>query len=200
MPQGYGRGRRPTDKGVIVRKTTRKMWAAAAGVTGIALSPRPARPARVIATTTTRPTAATSPSRSRRSTSSATPTSLFEEYEAANPGITIEHKKAATSNEARDNLNTRLAAGSGLSDIEAIEVDWLPSLLQYPDKFVDLELPDVEGRWLDWKAAQATTADGKASSATAPTSAPRPSRTAPTCSVPRACPRTGAGVTGNESF
>src|SRR5659263_505624 len=31
------RGRRPNDKGVTVRKTTRKMWAAAAGVTGIAL-------------------------------------------------------------------------------------------------------------------------------------------------------------------
>ena len=57
---------------------------------------------------------------------------LFTEYMAANPNITIEHKKAATSNEARDNLNTRLAAGSGLSDIEAIEVDWLPELHAVP--------------------------------------------------------------------
>lgn len=86
---------------------------------------------------------------------------LIKEYEAANPNITIEHKKAATSNEARDNLNTRLAAGSGASDIEAIEVDWLPELLQYPDKFVDLNDPAVEDRWLEWKTAQATTADGK---------------------------------------
>jgi len=51
---------------------------------------------------------------------------LLEEYMELNPNITVEQKKAATSNEARDNLNTRLAAGSGLSDIEAVEVDWLP--------------------------------------------------------------------------
>lgn len=86
---------------------------------------------------------------------------LFEEYEALNPNVTIEHKKAATTNEARDNLTTRLAAGSGLSDIEAVEVDWLPELLQYPDRFADLSDPAVEGRWLDWKAEAATTDDGK---------------------------------------
>jgi cellobiose transport system substrate-binding protein len=86
---------------------------------------------------------------------------LIKEYMELNPNVTIEAKKAATSNEARDNLNTRLAAGSGASDIEAIEVDWLPELSQYPDKFVDLNDPSVEGRWLPWKVAQATTADGK---------------------------------------
>jgi cellobiose transport system substrate-binding protein len=86
---------------------------------------------------------------------------LIKEYMAAHPNVTIEHKKAATSNEARDNMNTRLAAGSGLADIEAIEVDWLPELLQYPDKFVDLNSSDVKDRWLPWKAKQATTADGK---------------------------------------
>jgi cellobiose transport system substrate-binding protein len=86
---------------------------------------------------------------------------LVKEYMAKNPNITIQQKKAATSNEARDNLNTRLAAGSGLSDIEAIEVDWLPELLQFPDKFVDLNSASVKDRWLPWKTAQATTADGK---------------------------------------
>ncbi|HRC00330.1 MAG TPA: ABC transporter substrate-binding protein, partial [Dermatophilaceae bacterium] len=86
---------------------------------------------------------------------------LVKEYMAAHPNITIQMKKAATSNEARENMNTRLAAGSGLSDIEAVEVDWLPELLQYPDKFVDLKSDSVKGRWLPWKEAQATTADGK---------------------------------------
>ena len=86
---------------------------------------------------------------------------LITEYEELNPNVTIEQKKAATSGEAKDNLNTRLAAGSGASDIEAVEVDWLPELMQYPDKFVDLNDPSVEGRWLDWKAAQATTIDGQ---------------------------------------
>ena len=73
---------------------------------------------------------------------------LITEYEELNPNVTIEQKKAATSGEAKDNLNTRLAAGSGASDIEAVEVDWLPELMQYPDKFVDLNDPSVEGRWL----------------------------------------------------
>lgn len=144
-----------------MRKTTRKMWAAAAGVTGIALL------ATACSTGSGDDTDDDASEGGNITLTVATfnefgyTDELFEEYEAANPGITIEHKKAATSNEARDNLNTRLAAGSGLSDIEAIEVDWLPELLQYPDKFVDLNSPDVEGRWLDWKAAQATTADGK---------------------------------------
>ena len=86
---------------------------------------------------------------------------LFAKYEEANPNVTIKHKKAATSNEARDNLTTRLAAGSGLSDIEAIEVDWLPELLQYSDQFIDLASADVDGRWLDWKEKAATDADGR---------------------------------------
>lgn len=86
---------------------------------------------------------------------------LFGEYEAANPGVKITHKKAATSNEARDNMSTRLAAGSGLSDIEAIEVDWLPELLQYSDQFVDLASDEIEGRWLDWKTKAATDSEGR---------------------------------------
>lgn len=86
---------------------------------------------------------------------------LITEYMAAHPNVKIEHKKAATSNEARDNLNTRLAAGSGLSDVEAVEVDWLPELMQYSDKFVDLKSPDTDGRWLDWKTKAATDSEGR---------------------------------------
>ncbi|MHA7154049.1 ABC transporter substrate-binding protein [Arthrobacter sp. TMN-50] len=86
---------------------------------------------------------------------------LFTEYEELNDNVTIEHKKAATTNEARDNLTTRLAAGSGLADIEAIEVDWLAELMEYPDQFADLADPAVEGRWLDWKSEAATTPEGK---------------------------------------
>jgi cellobiose transport system substrate-binding protein len=85
---------------------------------------------------------------------------LVADYEEANPGVTVELKKAATANEARDNILTRLAAGSGLSDVEAVEVDWLPQLKQYPDQWVDLGDESVEGRWLDWKVEQATTTDG----------------------------------------
>jgi cellobiose transport system substrate-binding protein len=86
---------------------------------------------------------------------------LFSEYEDAHPGIVIKHKKAGTANEHQDNLYTKLAAGSGLSDIEAVEVDWLASLMEQSDQFVDLTSDDVAGRWLDWKTEAATTPDGK---------------------------------------
>ncbi len=86
---------------------------------------------------------------------------LYAEYMAANPNVTIVPKKAATSNEARENYFSKLAAGSGLSDIEAIEVDWLPDVMQTSDKLFDLTGDDVAGRWLEWKAAAATTVDGK---------------------------------------
>ena len=85
---------------------------------------------------------------------------LYAEYMKDNPNVTVVPKKAATSQEARDNINTRLAAGSGLSDIEAVEVDWLPDLMLSADLFADLSSPDVDGRWLDWKTAAATTPDG----------------------------------------
>ncbi|GAB3063826.1 extracellular solute-binding protein [Intrasporangium mesophilum] len=85
---------------------------------------------------------------------------LIPEFEATHPNIKITHKKAATSNEARDNFNTRLAAGSGMADVEAVEVDWLPEILQYSDKFVDLKNADVDGRWPDWKTKAATDAEG----------------------------------------
>ncbi len=86
---------------------------------------------------------------------------LFKEYTTLHPNVTITPKKAATSNEARENYFSKLAAGSGLSDIEAIEVDWMPDVMQTADKLTDLGGDDVKGRWLDWKSAAATTPDGK---------------------------------------
>ena len=77
------------------------------------------------------------------------------------PNITIEHNIAATSNEARTNYFTKLGAGSGLADVEAVEVDWFPELMQYSDKLTDLTSDSVEGRWLDWKTQAATDADGR---------------------------------------
>ena len=154
----HGEDAGPTDKGVTVRKNS-KMWALAAGATGVALL------ASGCASGTTSGDATTASSTEKITLTVATFNEfgyedLIKEYTALNPNITVEQKKAATSNEARDNMNTRLAAGSGLSDIEAIEVDWLPELMQYPDKFVDLTDADIADRWLDWKVAQATTADG----------------------------------------
>lgn len=80
---------------------------------------------------------------------------LLAEYTAANPNITVEHVKAAESADARTNLTTRLAAGGdGLADIEGIEIDWMPELTPLADRFEDLDAPEVEGRYLDWKLEQ----------------------------------------------
>jgi cellobiose transport system substrate-binding protein len=86
---------------------------------------------------------------------------LIEEYNAMQDDVVVEQKKAGTANEHQDNLYTKLAAGSGLSDIEAIEVDWWSALMEQSDAFADLSDPDVEGRWLDWKTEAATSPDGK---------------------------------------
>ena len=112
---------------------------------------------------------------------------LLAEYTEEHPNVTVEPITAATSDDARSNLTTKLAAGGeGLADIEAIEVDWLPELMQYPDLFTDLADPELDGRWVDWKVQRPPRPRAR-SSATAPTSAPRPSATAPTCSRRPAC-------------
>ncbi|HET6292589.1 MAG TPA: ABC transporter substrate-binding protein [Kribbella sp.] len=89
---------------------------------------------------------------------------LYREYEAAHPNIKITERKAATVDEHVKNLETNLASGSGLADIEAMEVSWIYKYLAKADKFVDLRkygADDLKSRWLDWKIAGATTTDGK---------------------------------------
>jgi cellobiose transport system substrate-binding protein len=89
---------------------------------------------------------------------------LYREYEAAHPNIKITERKAATIDEHIKNLDTNLKAGSGLADIEAMEVSWIYNYLAKADQFVDLRkfgADDLKSRWLDWKVAGATTTDGK---------------------------------------
>lgn len=87
---------------------------------------------------------------------------LLAEYTEANPNVIVKQTRAARSEDARTNLTTKLAAGgAGLADVEGIEVDWLPELVQSADAFADLSDAAVEGRWEDWKVAAATTEDGK---------------------------------------
>ncbi len=85
---------------------------------------------------------------------------LATAYHALHPNVTVKWVVAKTSDDAQANLDTKLAAGSGLSDIEAVDGDWMPKYKQYPDKFVDLSAPDNQGRYADWKAAGGTV-DGK---------------------------------------
>jgi cellobiose transport system substrate-binding protein len=85
---------------------------------------------------------------------------MLQEYMDLHPNVTVVSNVAATSNDARTNYFAKLGAG-GLADVEAIEVDWLPEVMQYTDFLADLTDPEVDGRWLDWKTAAATDADGR---------------------------------------
>jgi cellobiose transport system substrate-binding protein len=77
------------------------------------------------------------------------------------PNITVSHTIAATSNDARANFFTKLGAGSGLADVEAVEVDWLPEMMQFPDKLADLTSASTKDRWVAWKTAAATDPKGR---------------------------------------
>jgi cellobiose transport system substrate-binding protein len=89
---------------------------------------------------------------------------LYAEYEAQHPNIKIVEQHAKTVDDHIKNLDANLARGAGLADIEAMEVSWIYKYLAKSDQFVDLRdygANDLEDRWLDWKVAGATTADGK---------------------------------------
>jgi cellobiose transport system substrate-binding protein len=83
---------------------------------------------------------------------------LLQEYMDANPGVEIVHNKAATSNDARANYFQKLGK-TGLADIEAVEIDWFAEMMQYSDLLAPVP-DDLKGRWLDWKEAAATDAEG----------------------------------------
>ncbi|AWB88213.1 ABC transporter substrate-binding protein [Homoserinimonas hongtaonis] len=89
---------------------------------------------------------------------------LYKEYEKANPGIKIKATNIDTGGNARTDAFTKIAAGSGLSDIVAIEEGWLGSVMEVSDQFVDLNdfgAADIADRWVDWKLDQGTDADGR---------------------------------------
>lgn len=89
---------------------------------------------------------------------------LYKEYEKLNPNVTIKATNIDTGGNARTDAFTKLAAGSGLSDVVAIEEGWLGAIMEVSDQFVDLNefgAEDIKDRWLDWKYAQGTDPDGR---------------------------------------
>jgi cellobiose transport system substrate-binding protein len=84
---------------------------------------------------------------------------LLQEYMDANPNVTVVQNKAATSNDARANYFQKLGK-TGLADVEAIEVDWLPEVMQYSDLLAEVPA-DLTDRWLDWKVDAATDGDDR---------------------------------------
>ncbi|HEY4152996.1 MAG TPA: extracellular solute-binding protein, partial [Pseudolysinimonas sp.] len=81
---------------------------------------------------------------------------LLASYHKLHPNVTVVQKVAKTSDDAQTNLFTKLAAGNGLSDIEAVDGDWMPKVKQYPQLFEDLSSSDNKGRYADYKTAGGT--------------------------------------------
>lgn len=89
---------------------------------------------------------------------------LYAQYEGENPNVTIEATNIDTGGNARTDAFTKIAAGSGLSDIVAVEEGWLGAIMEVSDTFVDLRDYGIEDRkddWVDWKYAQGTDAEGR---------------------------------------
>ena len=90
--------------------------------------------------------------------------SNYEAFEKANPNITIEATNLENGGAARDDAYTKIGAGTGLSDVVAIEEGWLSTIAEVSDAFEDLRdygIEEKKGDWLDWKYEQGTDADGR---------------------------------------
>jgi cellobiose transport system substrate-binding protein len=88
----------------------------------------------------------------------------YAAFEDAHPNITIEATNLENGGAARDDAYAKIAAGTGLSDVVAIEEGWLSTIREVSDAFVDLRdygIEDSKGDWLDWKYAQGTDGDGR---------------------------------------
>jgi cellobiose transport system substrate-binding protein len=90
---------------------------------------------------------------------------LIPEYERLHPNIKITHNKTGQGGPYHQEVITKLAAGSGLADVMALEEGHLSDFLDKGSKFNDLTkigpadvTPD---RWLGWKYDAAKTKDGK---------------------------------------
>ncbi|WP_043669265.1 ABC transporter substrate-binding protein [Streptomyces xylophagus] len=87
---------------------------------------------------------------------------LYDEYMKLHPNITIKEDVTTRTDVYWPKVLTRLQAGSGTDDIQAIEVGNITEAVQtQADKFVDLGKDVDKSQWLPWKNAQATTKDGK---------------------------------------
>ncbi|MCX3058851.1 ABC transporter substrate-binding protein [Streptomyces beihaiensis] len=87
---------------------------------------------------------------------------LYDEYMKLHPDITIKENVTTRTDVYWPKTVTRLQAGSGTDDVQAIEVGNITDAVQTQgDKFVDLGKYVDKSQWLDWKLAQATTKDGR---------------------------------------
>ena len=91
---------------------------------------------------------------------------LYAAYQKLHPNVTIKEDTVEQSADYYKALQTHLAAGSGLDDIQAIEIGFVADVTaNHADQFVDFnslpEGPQLKGTFYDWKWGMASTADGK---------------------------------------
>ncbi|MER7172662.1 ABC transporter substrate-binding protein [Streptomyces mesophilus] len=89
---------------------------------------------------------------------------LYDQYMKENPDIVIEQTSVERNENYYPALLTHLASGSGLADIQAIEVNNIAEITAtQSDKLMDLgKVSGVDkNNFLDWKWAQGTSKDGK---------------------------------------
>ena len=88
---------------------------------------------------------------------------LYDEYMRLHPNVTIEETSIEFEQDYYQALQTHLAGGGGLSDIQGIEVARIAEVTQtQADKWVDLTefgADDLEETFFPWKWAAAKTAD-----------------------------------------
>ena len=88
----------------------------------------------------------------------------YEKYMDENPNVTIKATNLEGGGAARDDAYAKIAAGTGLSDIVAIEEGWLGTIAEVSESFEDLRdygIEDNKDQWLDWKYKQGTDPDGR---------------------------------------
>ena len=89
---------------------------------------------------------------------------LYDEYMTLHPNITIKETSIEFEQDYYQALQTHLAGGAGLSDIQGIEVARIAEVTQtQADKFVDLRdlgADDLESTFFPWKWGAATSPDG----------------------------------------
>ncbi|MFB7617951.1 extracellular solute-binding protein [Kitasatospora sp. NPDC056181] len=90
---------------------------------------------------------------------------LYDEYTKLHPEITVKQTDTQDEGQYWQALQTKLAGGGGLADIQGLEVGRVASVLQkQADKFTDLKtlgLGAVNDELVPWKGAAVKTADGR---------------------------------------
>ncbi|MDT0268450.1 extracellular solute-binding protein [Streptomyces sp. DSM 44915] len=89
-------------------------------------------------------------------------TDLLERYEEENPGIRIEAEVAGDEQTYYTALQTHLAAGSGLKDIQGIEIGRAKEIVDtQAEAFADFSQTPGTDHFLPWKLNQLSTPDGQ---------------------------------------